>query len=451
MRYLPVTDQEKQEMLKAISAGSTDNIFHVIPEEYFLKENLSLENPLGEVDLEREMERIGSKNKSFKENTCLIGEINYYHTIPSVVKSISSLPQFYTAYTPYQPEVSQGTLEAIYEFQSYMCQVTSMSVSNASLYDGATAAAEAMFLLCSHVKKSKVLISSLIHPIIKKVLKTYAATRDIELIEVTSQEGSISLQDFLEKQTIDVACFIFQSPNVFGIIEDIAQVSHVAKQSGIKMAHIILDPTAFGIIKPYGEEIVDIVCGEAQSFGIDSSYGGPGLGFFTTKKEYIRKIPGRIVGRTTDKEGRDAYVMTLRAREQDIRRDKATSNICTNNALCALKATIFLSCFGKEGLKQLAIQNLINSHYAQEEILKKTTIKIPYKKPFYNEFLLELPISQELFRKKMLDSKILISSTNLQDDYPYLRNPLMVSFTEMITKEQIDQFIKVAKEVTDAS
>jgi glycine dehydrogenase subunit 1 len=380
----------------------------------------------------------------------LIGEINYFHYIPTVVKHLSSLPQFYTAYTPYQPEVSQGTLEAIYEYQSYMCHLTSMPVSNASLYDGATAAAEAMLLLCNHVKKRKVLLSSLIHPIIKKVLKTYANTKNIELIEIISSDGSLSLHDFSDKQNNEIACFMFQSPNVFGILEDIKQIIPLAKSSGIKIAQIVLEPTSFGILKPWGEENIDIVCGEGQPLGIDPSYGGPGLGFFTTTKEYIRKIPGRIVGKTVDKEGRTAYVMTLRAREQDIRRDKATSNICTNNALCALKATIYLSCFGKQGLKEVAIQNIKNSHYAQEELLKKTSITVPFKKPFYNEFLVELPIHQEMFRKKMLASHILVSSSNLQQDYPQLKNPLVLAFTEMITKEQIDEFVAAAKEITDA-
>jgi glycine dehydrogenase subunit 1 len=448
MRYLPVTEQEKKQMLSTISASSTDNLFRVIPEEFLLKQPLDLEEPLSEVDLEREIRRVSEKNKTFLNNTCLIGEINYFHMIPKVVNHLSSLPQFYTAYTPYQPEVSQGTLEAIYEYQSYMANITSMSVSNASLYDGATAAAESMIMICSHEKKSKVLISSLIHPIVKKVLFTYATVRDIEIIEVLSSEGTVSLADLADKINIDMACFMFQSPNVFGMIEEINQIASLVKTKNCKIIHVVLDPTSFGIIKPYGEENVDIVCGEAQPFGIEPSFGGPGLGFLTTKKEFIRKIPGRIVGKTIDKEGRTAYVMTLRAREQDIRRDKATSNICTNNALCALNATIFLSCMGKEGLKQLAMQNIVNSHYAQEELIKKTKITIPYTKPFYNEFIVELPMYPEIFIKKMLERNILVSSSNLHKEYPYLKNPMVLTFTEMLTKEQIDQFIDCVKEIT---
>jgi glycine dehydrogenase subunit 1 len=224
MRYLPVTEKEKQEMLAKISAQSTDDLFHVIPDDFFLKNLLNLEPPLSEVDLEREIRKVIEVNKTTIKNTCLIGETNYLHMIPKVVKHISSLPQFYTAYTPYQPEVSQGTLEAIYEYQSYMANITSMPVSNASLYDGATAAAESMYMLCSHVKKQKVIISNLIHPIVKKVLKTYAEAKGIELIEVCSSEGSISVIDLREKITNEIACIMLQSPNVFGIIEDIIPI-----------------------------------------------------------------------------------------------------------------------------------------------------------------------------------------------------------------------------------
>lgn len=449
MRYLPVTEQEKREMLDTISCPSTDALFRVIPQEFFLEKPFELEEPLGELDLKREIKKVASKNVSFEQATCLIGEINYNHMIPSVVNHVSSLPQFYTAYTPYQPEVSQGTLEAIYEYQSYMTHITEMPVSNASLYDGATAAAEAMYLLCSHTQKNTVIISSLIHPFVKKVIKTYAEAKKINLIEIASSEGSISLLEMERFVHKEVACFLFQSPNVFGIIEDIAPFIPLLKNNDCKIVHVVLEPTSFGIIKPYGQENVDIVCGEAQSFGMDVCFGGPGLGFFTTKKEYIRKIPGRIVGKTVDTLGRTAYVMTLRAREQDIRRDKATSNICTNHALCALRATVFLSLYGKEGFKQLAIQNLNTSHYAQEKILQQTKIRIPYQKPFFNEFLVDLPIDVEIFREKMLTNHFLVSSSNLKKEYPFLKNPLVLTFTEMITKERIDEFVKLAKEITE--
>lgn len=449
MRYLPVTEKDKNEMLKAIHIPSSDALFHVIPDAFFLTKELNLEEALSETDLERYIVKLASRNKDYLQHICLLGEVNYYHFIPKIVKHMVSLPQFYTAYTPYQPEVSQGTLEAIYEYQSYIANITDMSVSNASLYDGATATAETMYMICTQTKKFKVCISSLLHPNVKEVLKTYAISRNIDIIEIISSEGSLSLVDLEEKIDEQTACLFIQSPNVFGILEDIIPVSRIAKKKDIKIIHVVLDPTFFGMVKPFGEEHVDVVCGEAQAFGIEPSFGGPGLGFLATKKDYIRKIPGRIVGKTVDTENRIAYVMTLRAREQDIRRDKATSNICTNNALCALQATIFLSSLGEKGLKELAIRNLQTSRYAFEKILKDTVIKIPYRKPFYNEFLVELPIDPILFRKKMLEKGILVSSTPLQAVYPFLKNPMILTFTEMITKEQIDFFIETVKELSE--
>jgi len=449
MRYLPITEPEKKEMLEAIHAPSSNALFHVIPDAFFLKKDLNLEEHLSETDLERYIQETASMNQDYRKNICLIGEISYYHFIPKIVKHISSLPQFYTAYTPYQPEVSQGTLETIYEYQSYMSNITGMSVSNASLYDGATAAAEAMYMICSHTKKTKVAVSNLLHPNVKDVIKTYANTRDIEIIEINSSEGCISLLDLEEKIDDKTACVFIQSPNIFGLLEDIAPISLRTKQKSVKIVHVVLDPTIFGIAKPFGEENVDVVCGEAQAFGLAPAYGGPGLGFLTTKTEYIRKIPGRIVGKTVDTEGKIAYVMTLRAREQDIRRDKATSNICTNHALCALQSTIFLSSLGEKGLRDLSIQNIQTSRYAFHKILKETTIKIPYRKPFYNEFLVELPIEPALFRQKMQEKGILISTTPLQTEYPFLKNPLILAFTEMITKAQIDFFVTVVKELTE--
>lgn len=449
MRYLPVTEKDKNDMLEKINAPSSNALFHVIPDPYLLTRNLKLEETLSETDLERFVLSAASQNKDYLHHICLLGELSYYHFIPKIVKHISSYPQFYTAYTPYQPEVSQGTLEAIYEYQSYMTNITDMSVSNASLYDGATAAAETMYMICSHTKKYKVCISNLLHPHVKKVLKTYASTRNIEIIEIISSEGSVSLVDLEEKIDEKTSCFFIQSPNAFGYLEDILPISTIAKKVAAKIVHVVLEPTMFGIVKPYGEEYVDVVCGEAQSFGLEPSFGGPGLGFLTTKTEFIRKIPGRIVGKTVDSENREAYVMTLRAREQDIRRDKATSNICTNNALCALQATVFLSALGEKGLRELAIRNLQTSHYAFEKIEKETRIIIPYRKPFYNEFIVELPIDPTLFRNKMLEKGILVSNSSLTEFYPFLNNPIILTFTEMITKEQIDYFIETVKEVIE--
>ena len=448
MKYIPVTTEQNDEIQKVLGFKNTEELMKKITNEKFiLTRNLNIEGPLSEIEITKKMSDISSKNTALNEKIPFIGEIAYNHYIPSIVKHLAMQSQFYTSYTPYQPELSQGTLEAIYEYQSYMVNLTGMDVSNASLYDGATAAAEAMYMLTAATDKCKVLISSLIHPSVKEVLKTYAHTAEIGLIEVINDNGNISYPDLEEKLSDEIACFIFQSPNAFGVIEDISALVDILSKKRIKMISVILEAMSLGIMKPPGTMGVDIVCGEAQSFGNDISFGGPGLGFITCKKENIRRLPGRIVGKTLDTEGRVSYVLTLRAREQDIRREKATSNICTNNSLCALKASIYLSTLGEEGLREVAEQNLQLSHYAFNELNKISKINVPYKKPFFNEFLIETPIEPEKLSKILLEKGILISNSPLSKFYPYLKNPLILTFTELTTKNDIDYLVRTLKEV----
>ncbi len=447
MRYIPVTKEQQEEMLKKIGVKSIDDIFSVIPEEFLLKRELNIGEPLSELELERKLDALANKNIALNNKASFIGEISYNHYIPSVIGHLAGQSQFYTSYTPYQPELSQGTLEAIYEFQSYIVNLTGMDVANASLYDGATAAAEAMLMLCSHTNKNKVIVSSLLHPSVKEVLKTYAEATDLEIEEVISEMGSISFADLEEKLSDDIACFIFQSPNVFGIIENISAISEIVAKKGIKLVNVILEALSLGILAPPGKFGIDVVCGEAQSFGNEISFGGPGLGFIASKKEYIRKLPGRIVGKTIDMDGKTSYVLTLRAREQDIRREKATSNICTNNSLSALKATIYLSAIGKDGLREVSEQNVQKSHYAFTELSKISKLNIPYKKPFFNEFLIELPRPTKEIREELYERGILVSKTDFSAYYRYLKNPLVLTFTELNTKEEIDYLVKAFREV----
>jgi glycine dehydrogenase subunit 1 len=356
------------------------------------------------------------------------------------------LPQFYTAYTPYQPEVSQGTLQAIYEFQSLMTNLTEMDLTNASMYDGATSTAEAMIMVCQHQRKNKVLISTLLHPYLTEVLKTYAEMRQIELIPVSADEGSISYPELERLAKEDPAMLIIQSPNVFGIIEELEPVCTMLKARKIATLAAVLEPLSLAIIKTPGACGVDVTTGEAQSFGIAPSYGGPGLGFFSTRKEYIRKIPGRIVGKTTDDQQRTAYVMTLRAREQDIRREKASSNICTNHALCALQATIYLSTLGEIGLKKLAQRNLQLSHKAFEALLGIPGIRAPFKKPFFNEFLIEIDQDLQKVKETSIKHKILLSKTDLSKTFPYLKNPILLNLTELNSEQDIEKLVEAFKE-----
>lgn len=449
MRYIPITDQDIQDMLKETGLSSVDSLFQSIPDRIRLKKDLTLPQPYDEMTLERHVNQLISKNITTKTHDSFIGEVNYQHFIPSVVDTLSSQPSFYTAYTPYQPEVSQGTLEAIYQYQSYMTHLTGMEFSNASLYDGATAAAEALYLMTSMTNKKKAIISGTIHPHVKAVLKSYAKNRGISLEEIHMNDGTIAIHECEEKCNDQTACFIVQIPNVFGLLEDMAPLYNTLKNKHIKLIVIILEPMMLGALLPYDPLMVDIVCGEAQSFGIETCYGGPGLGFFTGKREYIRKIPGRIVGKTTDKEGRDAYVMTLRAREQDIRREKATSNICTNHALNALRATIYLSTVGEDGLREIAVENMKISHYAAKRIETETKCKIPFKKPFFNEILVQLPApnTHQDVMEKLFNKKILISKNNMAHFFPSLGESFVLNFTETHQIAQIDNLILSLKEV----
>lgn len=446
MQYLPMTEQDLKDMMTVVKIPSLEALFNVIPPEYRLNDLLDLPKSMSEQSLTRHMNHLASLNHNAESFISFIGEISYRHYIPAIVKTLSSLPQFYTAYTPYQPEVSQGTLQAIYEFQSLMTNLTEMDLTNASMYDGATSTAEAMMMVCQHQRKNKVLVSSLLHPSLYEVIKTYAEMRDIELIPVTADEGSISLRELERLAQDDIAMLIIQSPNVFGIIEELEPVCTTLKAKKIATVAAVLEPLSLALIKTPGACGVDVTTGEAQSFGIAPSFGGPGLGFFSTRKEYIRKIPGRIVGKTTDDQQRTAYVMTLRAREQDIRREKASSNICTNHALCALQATIYLSTLGETGLKKLAQKNLILSHKAFEALLGLPGIRAPYKKPFFNEFVIEIDQDLQKVNEVLKKHKILISRTDLSKAYPYLKHPLVLNFTELNTEKDIERLVIAFKE-----
>lgn len=446
MQYLPMTDQDLKDMMDVVKIPSLDALFNVIPQEFRLQELLNLPNSLSEKTLTKHMNQLAKHNTDPDSFTSFIGEISYRHYIPAIVKTLSSLPQFYTAYTPYQPEVSQGTLQAIYEFQSLMTNLTEMDLTNASMYDGATSTAEAMIMVCQHQRKNKVLISTLLHPYLTEVLKTYAEMRQIELIPVSADEGSISYPELERLAKEDPAMLIIQSPNVFGIIEELEPVCTMLKARKIATLAAVLEPLSLAIIKTPGACGVDVTTGEAQSFGIAPSYGGPGLGFFSTRKEYIRKIPGRIVGKTTDEQQRTAYVMTLRAREQDIRREKASSNICTNHALCALQATIYLSTLGEIGLKKLAQRNLQLSHKAFEALLGIPGIRAPFKKPFFNEFLIEIDQDLQKVKETSIKHKILLSKTDLSKTFPYLKNPILLNLTELNSEQDIEKLVEAFKE-----
>ena len=348
MRYIPHTTKDQQEMLKSIGQSSIEELFADIPAKVKLKEETPLPQALSEPELLEELKKVSEKNK---KASSFLGGGSYNHFIPSVVKHIVSRSEFYTAYTPYQAEASQGILQIIYEYQSMICELTGMDVANASMYDGATAMAEAAMLACRHTRKKEIIVSSTVQPEYRKVLKTYAKGTDLGVTESSFTKEGLTPQNF--ELSADTACLILQQPNFFGSIEDVSSLAKRAHTAGALFI-VSADPISLGLLKAPGDYGADIVVGEGQALGNPQSFGGPGLGIFAVKKALMRHIPGRVVGQTVDKDGKRAFCLTLQAREQHIRREKAFSNICSNEALAALAATVYLSVMGKSGLRKVA-------------------------------------------------------------------------------------------------
>lgn len=445
MSYISLSDKDKKEMLAKIGLSSSAELFRCLPEEIKLKKKLNLPSPLSEPELEEYMKNLAQKN-IYPEYLSFLGAGAYPHFIPAVVDYLSSRGEFVSPYTPYQPEVSQGTLQLIFEFQTLICQLTGMDVANASLYDGAYGAAEAVLMANRLQKKAKVLVARTLHPHYRQVIKTFTKNLKIKVEEIEySSKGSLDFEDLsqkLDKQTMAVLC---QSPNFFGVIEDVDKVSDLAHQHKALSVVVVAEPISLGLLEAPGELGADIVTGEGQSFGLPLSFGGPYLGFMACLKEFVRQFPGRIAGQTKDVEGRRGYVLTLSTREQHIRREKATSNICTNQALCALRATIFLEVLGQKGLRELAWQNVQKAHYAQQKLTAIKGIKKKFPGNYFNEFVLELPKPWAAVEAKLKANKI-IGGLNLEDFYPELKNCVLVCVTELHKKDEIDTLAENLKQ-----
>ena len=438
-RYIPHTEEDVQEMLQVIGAKRVEDLFAPILENDRLSKPLDLPEPLSEADLLRYFQ--GLQSPIYIN---FLGGGAYHHFIPSVISHLTSRSEFYTAYTPYQPEISQGTLQTIFEYQTLMCQLTGMEVSNASMYDGASSLAEAVWMAHRITRRKKVLLSQAVHPEYRKVIHTYIDPEQQEIILIPySQEGGRTdekvLFDLLDE---DVSAVVIQNPNFFGVIEDLKRMSERVHQGGGLMVVGFSEPIAYGILKPPGEYGADIVAGEGQSLGIPLSYGGPYLGVLTTRERFVRNMPGRLVGETVDLEGKRGFVLTLATREQHIRRERATSNICTNEGLCALMATIFLSCLGKEGLKELALMNLSKTEYAKKAASKIHGCRLAFSSPTFNEFVLEIRGDPEKILERIRMEGIL-GGLPLGRFYSELDQHLLVTVTEMVTKEEIDRWAKI--------
>jgi len=436
IRYIPHTEEDIQKMLETIGVKKLEDLFQNIPKEYRLSKPLNLPEPLSEPDLLRHFQGL-----QVPMTSNFLGAGAYHHFVPAVVPSLVSRSEFYTAYTPYQPEISQGTLQAIFEYQTLVCQLTGMGVSNASLYDGASSLAEAVLMANRITRRKKVLLSQAIHPEYRRVIQTYIDPdqHEIILIPYKRDEGRTNEKILFDLIKEDVSAVVIQSPNVFGVIEDLQPVAERIHDLGGLMIVGFSEPIAYGILQPPGAMGADIVAGEGQSLGIPVSYGGPYLGIFTTQERFVRNMPGRLVGETIDLEGKRGFVLTLATREQHIRRERATSNICTNEGLCALMATVFLSCLGKEGLRELAIMNLSKTEYAKKVISLIRGCKLNFTAPTFNEFVLQIEKEPGKVLEKLKRENIL-GGLPLGKFYPELDHHLLVAMTEMNKKEEIDRW-----------
>ncbi len=443
MDYIPNTDKNREEMLEKIGVKDFSQLIKGIPQSVLLKKDLKLPSPLSEMELVGLLKDLSQQNRSTDEVISFLGGGAYDHFIPSVVNHILMRSEFYTAYTPYQAEVSQGTLQSIYEFQSLICELTGMDVANASMYDGASAVAEAALMSHSTNSKNEIIITGSLHPAYKRVLETYCSGMGLKTITCPTENGLVEPSSLKSDLSSDTSCVIVQSPNFYGVIEDVAKIEELVHSAGALLI-MVCDPISLGILKSPGELGADIAIGEGQGMGNPISLGGPFLGFFTAKKEMVRRLPGRLIAATRDSKGQRGFVMTLQTREQHIRREKATSNICTNEALCTLASAVYLSLMGKKGIKEVARLCVQKAHYALEELTKINGFKLKYRAPFFKEFILETPVPAGEIINRLLDKNIL-AGVDLSRFDPGLKDSLLICVTEKRTKKEIDYFVSQLK------
>jgi len=439
MDYCPHTSDDIRQMKAVIGIRDVEELFADIPEKFKLKKMLDLPPALSEQQTFSLMRTIAGKNRL--PEMILTGAGAYHHYIPAVVGHIAGRAEFYTAYTPYQAEISQGILQAIYEYQTMIARLTGMEIANASMYDGASAMAEAAVLCAKMSNRTQMLVARSVHPEYRQVLRTYCWANGYTVVELPYEPTGRMDLHALEKQLDDqAAAVLVQSPNFFGVIEDIAPIADLAHQKGALLVAGFTDGTSLGILKPAGSLGADFVVGEGQSFGNPINYGGPYLGIFAAREKYMRRIPGRLVGATVDKNGQRGFVLTLQTREQHIRREKATSNICSNEALCALAAGVYLAALGKN-LRKLAELNIHKAQFLKKQLLELSGWKEVFSAPVYNEFVLRCPDSKKANEK--LKNEGIVGGYELQRDYPELENTLLFCATEMISKADIDKVAKI--------
>jgi len=445
MGYIPNTDDDRRAMLKAIGVDNIEQLLTPIPEKYRHSDQLQIPR-LSEMELLAEIKERSERN--ITNQTCFAGAGVYDHFIPSAVGAIFSRPEFMTAYTPYQPEVAQGTLQVIYEFQTHVCRITGMEVANASLYDGATAAAEALLMASRATRRDKVIVSEAVSPLYREVISTYLSGREMELVSVPLKDGLTDLDKLTAAVDDKTACVLMAQPNFFGMLEECETVAETAHAKGALLV-MAIDPIAQAILKTPGECGADIVVGEGQPWGIPLSFGGPLLGFFAATKKLVRQVPGRIVSRSKDVDGKPGFVLTLQTREQHIRREKATSNICTNQALCATMATVYLSLLGRPGLKRIALLSTERAQMLAGQLFADGALQPYYAGPFVREFTVRTPIPAREVILSLIDRGIL-PGVDAGRWYAGHENCLIVAATEKRTPAQITELSGALKEIVSS-
>ena len=444
MRYTPHTAADKKRMLGTIGLDSIEQLYDHIPKT--LRENARIDLPEGltELAVRKRLAGLAAKNASAADWSLFLGGGIYHHFIPSAVDAVISRSEFSTSYTPYQPEVSQGTLQALFEYQTLICQLTGMEVSNAGVYDGASATAEAVLMSrrIQPTSRRRVLMSRAVHPHYRAVVSTYLRNLEyLELEEVSfDASGATDIEQLTSKLNDQSMCVIVGYPNFFGVIEDLAPIQEACARSGAQLITVTPEPLSLGLLKPPGAWGSDIAVGEGQSLGVPMTLGGPGFGFFACQKKFVRNIPGRLVGETVDTEERRGFVLTLATREQHIRREKATSNICTSQTLCVLAATVFMSLLGKTGLRRLAEVNVARAHDARDRLITQARLEPVFSGPFFNEFVIRTRGLDNLLKRCAAEK--IVPGVDLGQWYPELKDCLLLCVTEMNEREEIDRLVR---------
>lgn len=448
MSYVPNTPAEQHAMLEHMGLSSIEDLLTPVPEEVRLGRPLNLPPALSEFDLKRVMGMLATRNKQLDSTISFLGAGSYDRFIPSVVPHLLRRSEFVTSYTPYQPEVSQGMLQAIYEFQTMVCQITGMDIANASLYDGSTAMVEAVLMALGPGGRGEIVVSMSIDPQYRRVLQTYAFARGFTIREIPIKDGLTSLADLESVVNTSTAAVVIQQPNFFGCIENMHAIDALVHKGKALLISVTTEPASLGVLAPPSSYHADIAVGELMSFGNTMSFGAPALGFLAARQKFMRLLPGRLVGQTVE-EGdnkQTGYVLTLQTREQHIRRERATSNICTNQSLLAVGATIYLAALGKQGFRQMSELCLQKAHYAFRQITALPGYKATFNRSFFNEFVITLPVAAEKVQHHLLQAGI-IGGYSLQTDYPDLDNTMLFCVTETRTKEDIDLLVQALKEV----